>query len=152
MHIKYAHEHFLVGLSHKLCTHPSAHRIFFLQKLDPGAAVALGAPLHVRMFVPLWIVNATSLPVAAWVVPVQPPRQPSEREGPAAENLMDAAESIRLKVLDTEAVDAPLSPGTRSRRYHLPLCCYTGKGLPRQMYKYFWRFSLQISVISSSWV
>ncbi len=89
-----------------------------LQKLDPGAAVALGAPLHVRMFVPLWVVNATSLPVAAWVVPVQPPRQPSEREGQAAEDLMDTAESIRLKILETEAVDAPPSPGTRSRRYH----------------------------------
>ena len=27
-----------------------------------GAAVALGAPLLVRLFVPLWVVNATPLP------------------------------------------------------------------------------------------
>lgn len=69
----------------------------------------MGAPLHVRMFVPLWIVNATSLPVAAWVVPVQPPPQSSEHEAQAAQNLMDASESIRLKVLDTEMDDAALA-------------------------------------------
>lgn len=92
--------------------------MLFLQKLDPGAAVALGAPLHVRMFVPLWVVNATSLPVAALVVPVQPPRQSSEHEGQAGDNLLDAAESIRLKVLETDAGDGAPAAGSRSRRWH----------------------------------
>ncbi|KAK9908805.1 hypothetical protein WJX75_003140 [Coccomyxa subellipsoidea] len=85
------------------------------KKLDPGAAVALGAPLYVRMFVPLWVVNATSLPVAALVVPVQPPRQSSEHEGQAGDKLLDAAESIRLKVLETDAGDGAPAAGSRSR-------------------------------------
>ncbi len=92
-----------------------------LQKLDPGAAVALGAPLHVRMFVPLWIVNATSLPVAALVVPVAPPRQSSEREGQEGQDLLDAAESIRLKVLETDAGDGASSSGARLRKCALSL-------------------------------
>lgn len=96
--------------------------MLFLQKLDPGAAVALGAPLHVRMFVPLWVVNATSLPVAALVVPVQPPQQSSEHEGQAGDNLLDAAESIRLKVLETDAGDGAPAAGSRSRRWHSSHC------------------------------
>lgn len=76
------------------------------QKLDPGAAVALGAPLHVRMFVPLWVVNATPLPIAALVVPVQPPSESRDSEARAVRDLTDAAESIRPRVLETD-------PGTR---------------------------------------
>ncbi len=81
------------------------------QKLDPGAAVALGAPLLVRLFVPLWVVNATPLPVAAWVVPIQAPARGSPDRGvggdPSAQHgdeagLVDAAEGVRLRVLDTE--------------------------------------------------
>ena len=37
-----------------------------LQQLDPGAAVARGSPLLVRMFVPLWLVNATNHPLGRW--------------------------------------------------------------------------------------
>ncbi len=44
-----------------------------VQDLDPGAAVALGAPMVVRVFVPLWVVNATPLPVSALVVVLPPP-------------------------------------------------------------------------------
>lgn len=41
---------------------------------DPGAAVALGAALLVRLLVPAWVVNATPLPISAIVLPrVKPP-------------------------------------------------------------------------------
>ncbi len=43
-----------------------------LQQLDPGAAVARGSPMLVRMFVLLWLVNATNLPIGAVVVATQP--------------------------------------------------------------------------------
>ena len=79
------------------------------QKLDPGAAVAVGAPLLVRMFVPLWVVNATSLPVAAWVVLIQAPPPPSDREPGPSEGLVDPADSIRLQTLETENVQLPQS-------------------------------------------
>ena len=69
----------------------------------------MGAPLLVRMFVPLWVVNATSLRVAAWVVPIQAPPQPSERESGPSEGLVDPAESIRLQTLETENVQLPQS-------------------------------------------
>lgn len=86
----------------------SAHLAFSgVQKLDPGAAVALGAPLLVRMFVPLWVVNATPLPVAAWVVPIQPPPAPSDKDQHASEGLVDPADSIRLETLETENVQMP---------------------------------------------
>ena len=74
----------------------------------------MGAPLLVRMFVPLWVVNATPLPVAAWVVPIQAPPPPSDREQGQSEGLMDAGESIRLKTLETESVQS--SQGS-SRRF-----------------------------------
>lgn len=41
---------------------------------DPGAAVALGAALLVRLLVPVWVVNATLLPISAIVLPhIRPP-------------------------------------------------------------------------------
>lgn len=41
---------------------------------DPGAAVALGAALLVRLLVPAWVVNATMLPISAVVLPrIRPP-------------------------------------------------------------------------------
>jgi hypothetical protein len=95
--------------------HACAHSCAAVQKLDPGAAVAVGAPLLVRMFVPLWVVNATSLPVAAWVVPIQAPPQPSERERGPSEGLVDPAESIRLQTLETESVQLPQSALRRCR-------------------------------------
>jgi len=85
----------------------------FVQKLDPGAAVALGAPLLVRMFVPLWVVNATSLPVAAWVVPIQPPPPPSDGDANQSEGLVDAADSIRLNTLETENIQMPQGTSRR---------------------------------------
>ena len=89
-------------------------RVACLQKLDPGAAVALGAPLLVRMFVPLWVVNATPLPVAAWVVPIQPPQAPADKDQHQSEGLVDPSDSIRLETLETENVQMP--QGT-SRRF-----------------------------------
>ena len=92
-----------------------------MQKLDPGAAVALGAPLLVRMFVPLWVVNATPLPVAAWVVPIQAPPPPSDREQGQSEGLMDAGESIRLKTLETESVQSPQGSSRRCTSWPSPI-------------------------------
>ena len=84
-----------------------------MQKLDPGAAVALGAPLLVRMFVPLWVVNATPLPVAAWVVPIQPPQAPADKDQHSSEALVDPSDSIRLETLETENVQMPQGTSRR---------------------------------------
>ena len=92
-----------------------------MQKLDPGAAVALGAPLLVRMFVPLWVVNATPLPVAAWVVPIQAPPPASDREPGQSEGLVDAAESIRLQTLETESVQSPQGSSRRCILWPSPI-------------------------------
>ena len=43
---------------------------------DPGAAVALGAALLVRLLVPAWVVNATMLPISAIVLPHVRPTAP----------------------------------------------------------------------------
>ncbi|KAK9819963.1 hypothetical protein WJX72_004515 [[Myrmecia] bisecta] len=72
------------------------------KKLDPGAAVALGCPLLVRMFVPLWVVNATTLPIFAAVVPIQAPA----RAGPDSSThgaLVNPSESIGVQVIDTDS-------------------------------------------------
>ncbi len=64
--------------------------------------------MRVRMYVPLWISNATEQLISAAVVPVQPPavsqnsqqqRQPRLNQG----NMRDAAESMQLRVMDTHA-------------------------------------------------
>lgn len=83
--------------------HTIAH---LLQQLDPGAAVARGSPLLVRMFVPLWLVNATNLPIGAVVVATQPPQQskdPKPEEGGMYGGLETAANSSKLRVMDTKA-------------------------------------------------
>jgi hypothetical protein len=52
---------------------------------DPGAAVALGAALLVRLLVPAWVVNATSLPISAIVLPhVRPPTPKTSAQQVAA--------------------------------------------------------------------
>lgn len=76
-----------------------------LQQLDPGAAVARGSPLLVRMFVPLWLVNATNLPIGAVVVATQPPAQNKDskpEEGGMYGGLETAANSSKLRVMDTK--------------------------------------------------
>ena len=78
--------------------------LHLLQQLDPGAAVARGSPLLVRMFVPLWLVNATNLPVGAVVVATQPPQQSKEgknEEGSIHGGLQTAANSSKLRLMDT---------------------------------------------------
>ena len=75
--------------------------------------MALGAPLLVRMFVPLWVVNATPLPVAAWVVPIQPPPAPTDKDQHPSEGLVDPADSIRLETLETENVQMPQGTSRR---------------------------------------
>ena len=75
-----------------------------LQQLDPGAAVARGSPLLVRMFVPLWLVNATNLPIGAVVVATQPTPQgkdPKSEESSSHGSMQIAAESSKLRVLET---------------------------------------------------
>jgi hypothetical protein len=41
------------------------------EDLDPGAAVAMGLPLLVRLYVPLWAFNTTPMPISAAVVPTR---------------------------------------------------------------------------------
>lgn len=80
-----------------------------MQQLDPGAAVARGSPLLVRMFVPLWLVNATNLPIGAVVVATQPPQQGKEtkpEEGSTNGGLQTAANSSKLRVMETRAKPA----------------------------------------------
>ncbi|DBA65520.1 TPA: hypothetical protein ACH3X2_003176 [Trebouxia sp. C0005] len=74
------------------------------KQLDPGAAVARGSPLLVRMFVPLWLVNATNLPIGAVVVATQP--QPQNKEGKEEGGsihggMQTAAKSSTLRVMET---------------------------------------------------
>ncbi|KAL3132004.1 hypothetical protein ABBQ32_14227 [Trebouxia sp. C0010 RCD-2024] len=87
------------------------------KQLDPGAAVARGSPLLVRMFVPLWLVNATNLPIGAVVVATQPPQQskdPKPEEGAIQGGLETAANSSKLRVMDTRA--KPANPGLMNPR------------------------------------
>ena len=80
-----------------------------LQQLDPGAAVARGSPLLVRMFVPLWLVNATNLPVGAVVVATQPQVQGKEQkpdESSAHGGMQSAVNSSKLRVMETRAKPA----------------------------------------------
>ncbi|GMH39652.1 hypothetical protein BSKO_07550 [Bryopsis sp. KO-2023] len=42
------------------------------EKLDPGAAVAMGYPLVLRMYVPLWVVNNTEVPINLGIVGIRP--------------------------------------------------------------------------------
>ena len=75
-----------------------------LQQLDPGAAVARGSPLLVRMFVPLWLVNATNLPIGAVVVATQPQPQNKEAKEEAGSihgGMQTAAKSSALRVMET---------------------------------------------------
>lgn len=63
----------------------------------------------VRMFVPLWLVNATNLPIGAVVVATQPPMQskdPKAEEGSMHGGLESAANSSKLRVMDTKAKPA----------------------------------------------
>lgn len=46
--------------------------------IESGRALALGVPMTVMLFAPLWIVNATSLAIDAAIVQIPPPVQSSE--------------------------------------------------------------------------
>lgn len=71
------------------------------ENLDPGDVVARGTPILVRIYVPLWIVNATTLPLSALVVEVPPPPK-ANKDGDASQGkLLNAAESIKLRVMPT---------------------------------------------------
>ncbi len=79
--------------------------VIVMQQLDPGAAVARGSPLLVRMFVPLWLVNATNLPIGAVVVATQPPPQKKDPRGEEGGSIhggmQNAANASSLRVMDT---------------------------------------------------
>lgn len=79
------------------------------EDLDPGAVVARGTPIQVRIYVPLWLVNATTLPLSALVVEVPPPPKAAKDTENAEGNLLNAAESIKLRVMSTD------SPGPAGR-------------------------------------
>lgn len=68
--------------------------------------MARGSPLLVRMFVPLWLVNATNLPIGAVVVATQPPQQTKPEEGSIHGGLETAANSSKLRVMDTRGKPA----------------------------------------------
>ncbi|KAK9827173.1 hypothetical protein WJX74_009221 [Apatococcus lobatus] len=81
------------------------------RKLEPAAAVALGSSMKVRMYVPLWISNATDQLISAAVVPVSPPAQSQadqqQRQSRQPQSSMrDAAESMQLRILQTSASPA----------------------------------------------
>ncbi|DBB13383.1 TPA: hypothetical protein ACH3X3_005116 [Trebouxia sp. C0006] len=74
------------------------------KQLDPGAAVARGSLLLVRMFVHLWLVNATNLPIGAVVVATQPQLQNKEAKeegGSIHGSMQTAAKSSTLRVMET---------------------------------------------------
>ena len=79
------------------------------ENLDPGVVVARGTPIQVRIYVPLWLVNATTLPLAALVVEVPPPPKAAKDADAAQGSLLNAAESIKLRVMQTG------SPGPSGR-------------------------------------
>lgn len=56
-----------------------------------ASAVGSGAPLHVRLFVPLWLVNATSMPISAGVVSLQDEEADDALEGLFEGTAVDAA-------------------------------------------------------------
>ena len=74
--------------------------------LDPGAAIAMGSPVLVRLSVPLWIVNATTLPVTALVVPTEPPPKARAETDPGQPPVLNAAESIQLRIMETRTATA----------------------------------------------
>jgi len=89
---------------HPTPPHPSPPDGDWLQESnkDPSALVASGTPILVRVYVPLWLVNATTLPVSALVVEINPPPKPSKEGEAAPRQLLDAAESIKPKVVETK--------------------------------------------------
>ena len=84
--------------------------------LDPGAAIAMGSPVLVRLSVPLWIVNATTLPVTALVVPTEPPPKARADTDPGQPPVLNAAESIKLRILETRTATASARCGASRER------------------------------------
>ncbi|KAK9834254.1 hypothetical protein WJX81_000411 [Elliptochloris bilobata] len=123
--------------------------------LDPGAAVALGAPMSVRVFVPLWVINATPLPMSAFVVALLPPPK-AERERESREDgvAADAGEATRLRVLEADPRTAGVSPaGARD----VPPESVAMVAYPLQQLAAFkadgaaQRFGLRLRIGSSGW-
>ena len=76
------------------------------EEVDPGAAVALGAPMVVRLLVPCWVVNATPLPISVAVVrmqrPAPPPAPDASMHGRQPGSLIKAADAMQnIKVYET---------------------------------------------------
>ena len=76
------------------------------EDVDPGAAVALGAPMLVRLLVPCWVVNATPLPISVAVLRIQRPNPPPAPDasvhGRQPGSLMKAADAMHnIKVYET---------------------------------------------------
>lgn len=70
---------------------------------NPGTAVAAGLPLVVRLLVPLWVVNATMLPIGVGITDVGAPPQPKAPEpGNPQRGKLDT-DAIKMRVLDTNA-------------------------------------------------
>lgn len=68
---------------------------------DPGLAVAKGTPLLLRIYVPLWVVNDTVLPITGLLTQISAPPKAAESEDQAMQGKsLNAADSIKLRVLE----------------------------------------------------
>lgn len=73
--------------------------------------MAAGLPLVVRLLVPLWVVNATLLPITVGITNMAPPQQPRTPPDPSnpQRGLLDA-NAIKMQILE--------SSGSSNARYH----------------------------------
>ncbi|KIY93003.1 hypothetical protein MNEG_14960 [Monoraphidium neglectum] len=79
-------------------------------RLSAGAALAHGRPLTLHLWVPLWVVNATQLPITAGLVLTAPGADPAGTGDPAAAGAGDGGAGGPLRVLDTDAYSPPAPP------------------------------------------
>lgn len=83
--------------------HSTPNSTSYLQEadLDPGLAVAKGTPLLLRIYVPLWIMNTTSLPLQGLLSQISAPPKAAESEEEARQGRpLNAAENIKLRILE----------------------------------------------------
>lgn len=65
--------------------------------------MSAGLPLVVRLFVPLWVVNATLLPIGVGITNAAPPQQPRSPPDPAdPQRSMLDANAIKMKELKAD--------------------------------------------------
>ncbi|PNH00083.1 Vacuolar protein sorting-associated protein 13C, partial [Tetrabaena socialis] len=80
--------------------------------LSPGEAVAQGYPLTVSLHVPLWLVNATQLPVSCGVLVVEGPPGEGERGGGTGRT--DSAASMSFAAAQVRDLGSGVMQGGRA--------------------------------------